>query len=160
MKKLLFCLVTAFVGVFLFAAVSSADEVKTDDFTITLADGWTQPDPVQNADGTTIAIVQYPDGTGAVSIAVTPAPLSAKELAEQTLNNMKAGGFTVSSPVASGESYVGEFSQQQAKGVSYFTSNGRKGSVVTIVGTDTAQGKDFLNKNFRPADAKLFPASF
>lgn len=41
MKKLLFCLVTVFVGVFLFAAVSSADEMKTDDFTITLADGWT-----------------------------------------------------------------------------------------------------------------------
>ena len=73
---------------------------------------------------------------------------------------MKSGGFTVSEPVASGDSYVGEFSQQQARGVSYFTSNGKLGSVITIVGTDTRPGKDFLNKNFKAADAKLFPASF
>ena len=33
-------------------------------------------------------------------------------------------------------------------------------SVITIVGTDTKTGKDFLNKNFKSADAKLFPASF
>lgn len=160
MKKFLSCLSAAFVGVFLVAAVSFADEVKTDYFSITLADGWTQPNPAQSENGTVIAIVQYPDGTGAVSITVTPAPVPARDLAEQTLNNMKAGGFTVSTPVASGDSYVGEFSQQQAKGVSYFTSNGKTGSVITIVGTDTAPGKAFLNKNFKPADAKLFPASF
>ena len=116
--------------------------------------------PVQSANGAVVAIVQYPDGQGAVSVTVTPAPLPAKDLAVQTLNNMKSGGFTVSEPVASGDSYVGEFSQQQARGVSYFTSNGKLGSVITIVGTDTRPGKDFLNKNFKAADAKLFPASF
>lgn len=160
MKKFLSCLVTAVAGVFLIAAASFAAEVKTDYFTITLADGWTQSEPVQNANGTVVAIFQYPDGTGAVSIAVTSAPLSARDLADQTLNNMKSGGFTVSAPEASGDSYVGEFSRQQAKGICYFTSNGRKGSVITIAGTDTAPGRAFLNRNFKPADARLFPASF
>ena len=160
MKKLLSFLATGLVCTFLLASVALAEEVKTDYFTLTLSDGWKLPNPVQKANGAVVAIVQYPDGKGAVSITVTPAPLPAKDLAVQTLNNMKTGGFTVSEPVASGDSYVGEFSQQQAKGVSYFTSNGKLGSVITIVGTDTYPGKAFLNKNFKAADAKLFPASF
>ena len=160
MKKLLSFLATGLVCTFLLAPVALAEEVKTDYFTLTLSDGWKLPNPVQKANGAVVAIVQYPDGKGAVSVTVTPAPLPAKDLAVQTLNNMKSGGFTVSEPVASGDSYVGEFSQQQARGVSYFTSNGKLGSVITIVGTDTRPGKDFLNKNFKAADAKLFPASF
>ena len=160
MKKFMSCLATGLVSVFLLASVALAEDVKTDYFTLALSDGWTMPKPVQSANGAVVAIVQYPDGQGAVSVTVTPAPLPAKDLAVQTLNNMKSGGFTVSEPVASGDSYVGEFSQQQAKGVSYFTSNGKLGSVITIVGTDTRPGKDFLNKNFKAADAKLFPASF
>ena len=160
MKKFLSCLVTGLVSVFLLASVALAEDVKTEYFTLALSDGWTMPQPVQSADGAVVAIVQYPDGKGAVSVTVTPAPLPAKDLAVQTLNNMKSGGFTVSEPVASGDSYVGEFSQQQAKGVSYFTSNGKLGSVITIVGTDTDPGKAFLNKNFKAADANLVPASF
>ena len=160
MKKFLSCLTTGLVSIFLLATVAFAEDVKTDYFTLTLSDGWTMPKPVQSANGAVVAIVQYPGGKGAVSVTVTPAPLPAKDLATQTLNNMKAGGFTVSDPVASGDSYVGEFSQQQAKGISYFTSNGKLGSVITIVGTDTKPGKDFLNKNFKSADAALFPASF
>ena len=160
MKKFLSCLVTGLVSVFLLASVALAEEVKTEYFTLALSDGWTMPKPVQSANGAVVAIVQYPDGKGAVSVTVTPAPLPAKDLAVQTLNNMKSGGLTVSEPVAAGDSYVGEFSQQQARGVSYFTSNGKLGSVITIVGTDTKPGKDFLNKNFKSADAKLFPASF
>ena len=160
MKKFSSCLITCLVSLFLMASGALAEEVKTDYFTLNLTDGWNQPKPVQNANGTVISIVQYPDGKGAVSITVTPAPLSAKDLATQTLNNMKTGGFTVSEPRASGDSYIGEFSQKQARGISYFTSNGKIGSVITIVGTDINPGKDFLNKSFKAADAKLFPASF
>ncbi len=160
MKKFLSFLTAGLVSVFLLAAVAVADEVKTDYFTITLSDGWTQPKPSQSANGMVSTILPYPDGKGAVSITVTPVPLSAKELASQTLNNMKSGGFTVSEPIASGDSYIGEFSQKQAKGVSYFSSNGKIGSVITIVGTDLNPGKAFLNKNFKSTDKKLFPASF
>lgn len=160
MNKFLSCLTTGLISVLLLASVALAEDVKTDYFTLTLSDGWSMPSPVQSANGATVAIMQYPDGAGAVSVTVTPVPLPARDLALQTLNNMKSGGFTVSEPAASGDSYVGEFSQQQAKGVSYFTSNGKLGSVITIVGTDTAPGKDFLNRNFKSADPRLFPSSF
>lgn len=160
MKRFLTFLTAGLVSVFLFASAALAEEVKTDYFTLTLSDGWAMPKPVQAVNGTVFAVVQYPNGQGAVSITVTPVPLSAGELATQTLTNMKSGGFTVSEPVASGDSYVGEFSQAQAKGISYFTSNGKVGSVITIVGTDTGAGKEFMKKNFKPLDAKLFPASF
>ena len=61
------------------------------------------PKPVQSANGAVVAIVQYPDGQGAVSVTVTPAPLPAKDLAVQTLNNMKSGAASpFSEPVASG----------------------------------------------------------
>lgn len=78
------------------AAVALADEVKTGCFPLILSNGWTQPKPTQSANGTVIAIVQYPDGTGAVSIAVTHAPLPARDPATLTVDNMKTGGFTVS----------------------------------------------------------------
>ena len=160
MKKLPSLLIAGLLGMLMLASAALAEDVKTDYFTLALSDGWTLPQPAQSANGAVIAIVQYPDGQGAVSIAVTPVSLSAKELANQTLSNMKAGGFTVSEPSISGDTYVGEFSQAQAKGVSYFTSNGKAGSVITIVGIDINAGRDFLNRNFRAVDAKLFPASF
>lgn len=46
------------------AAVALADEVKTGCFPLILSNGWTQPKPAQSANGTVIAIVQYPDGKG------------------------------------------------------------------------------------------------
>ena len=94
------------------------------------------------------------------TVTVTPAPLSAKDLATQTLTNMKARGFTVSEPVASGDSYVGEFSKDKAKGISYFCSNGKIGSVITIVGASVEAGKKLLKDNFKPLDSKLFPSAF
>lgn len=160
MKRFLTFLTAGLVSVFLFASAALAEDVKTDYFTLTLSDGWTMPKPVQSANGAVFAVVQAPDHKGAVSIAVTPVALPAKDLATQTLTNMKSGGFTVSEPAASGDSHIGEFSQAQTKGVSYFTANGKAGSVITIVGTDTGAGKEFMKKNFKPLDAKLFPASF
>ena len=160
MKRFLTLLTVGLVSVLLFASAAPAEEVKNDYFTLNVSDGWTMPEPAQSVNGAVFAIVQYPDGLGAVSVTVTPVPLSAKELAAQTLANMKSGGFTVSEPVASGDSYIGEFSQAQARGVSYFTANGKVGSVITIVGVNIDDGKKFLNKNFKALDARLFPASF
>ena len=44
--------------------------------------------------------------------------------------------------------------------MSYFSSNGRLGCVVTIVGSDTAKGRELLNNNLKPVDARLFPSSY
>ena len=148
------------MGILLCASTALAAEVKTDHFTLNLPSGWTQPQPPQSANGATVAIFQNAKEQIAVTVTVTPAPLSAKDLATQTLTNMKARGFTVSEPVASGDSHVGEFSKDKAKGISYFCSNGKIGSVITIVGASVEAGKKLLKDNFKPLDSKLFPSAF
>ena len=160
MKKFLTFLSTGLISVLICAAVAVAAEVKTDYFTLNLPSEWVQPQPAQSMNGAVVAMVQNTDDKTAVSIAVTLVALPAKTLADQTLANMKTKGFTVSEPVVCGNSYAAEFSQKQAKGISYFSSNGKCGSVVTIIGTSTDTGKKFLNENFKATDATLFPASF
>ncbi|WP_337464223.1 hypothetical protein [Desulfovibrio sp.] len=107
-----------------------------------------------------MAILQNAAEQTVITVAVTPVPLSAKDLAIQTIANMKAAGFTTTEPVASGDSYVGEFSKEQVKGVSYFSANGKLGSVITIMGASLDAGKKMLKDNLKPADSKLFPTDF
>ena len=160
MQKVLTLTATCLLGILLCASAALADEVRTDHFTLNLPSGWTQPQPVQSAQGATMAILQNAAEQTVVTVAVTPVPLSAKDLAIQTIANMKAAGFTTTEPVASGDSYVGEFSKEQVKGVSYFSANGKLGSVITIMGASLDAGKKMLKDNLKPADSKLFPASF
>lgn len=160
MKRLLSLLLAGVAGLALCVSVAMAATIETDYFSLDLPEGWTQPQPVQSANGAVVAVAQNPAAQSAVSITVTPAPLPAKDLATQTLANMKTGGFTVSEPVASGNIYVGEFAQGPAKGVSYFGSNGQLGSVITVLGASTDPGKALLNSHFKAKDSKLFPASF
>ena len=159
-KRLLSLLLAGVAGLVLCVSVAMAAAIETDYFTLDLPAGWTQPQPVQKANGAVVAVVQNTAAQSAVSITVTPVPLPAKDLATQTLANMKTGGFTVSDPVAVGDIYVGEFSNGPAKGVSYFGSNGTAGCVVTVLGASTDAGKALLNAHFKSKDSKLFPASF
>lgn len=163
MQKVLTFTATCLLGILLCASAALAAEVKTDYFTLNLPSGWTQPQPVQpvqSAQGATMAILQNAAEQTVVTVAVTPVPLSAKDLATQTLTNMKAAGFTVSEPVASGDSYMGEFSKEQVKGISYFSANGKLGSVITIMGASLDAGKKMLKDNLKPVDSKLFPTDF
>lgn len=107
MQKVLTLTATCLLGILLCASAALADEVRTDHFTLNLPSGWTQPQPVQSAQGATMAILQNAAEQTVVTVAVTPVPLSAKDLAIQTIANMKAAGFTTTEPVASGDSYVG-----------------------------------------------------
>ena len=100
MQKVLTLIATCLLGILLCASAALAAEVKTDHFTLNLPSGWTQPQPVQSAQGATMAILQNAAEQTVVTVAVTPVPLSAKDLATQTIANMKAAGFTVSEPVA------------------------------------------------------------
>ena len=160
MTKFMTFLASGLMSVLLFASAALADEVKTDYFTIALTDEWTQPQPVQSGNGALLAIFQHATDKSVLSVAITPTALPAKDVAGQTLANMKASGFTVSEIEPFGESCKAEFSQNQSNGVSYFTSNGKVNSVVTIIGKDIDAGRAFMNKNFKAVDAKLFPAEF
>ena len=159
MKKFLTVLTAGLASVFLFISVALAEDIKTDYFTLKLPSGWTLPQPAKEANGALFVVMQNASDNSMVSIAVTPVNLSAEKLAEATIENMKKGGITTSDAVASGRSYVAEFSQNQAKGVSYFTSNGKAGSVVTMLG-DRDKAKSMLKKNLKPVDKNLFPSSY
>ena len=98
MQKVLTLTATCLLGILLCASAALADEVKTDHFTLNLPSGWTQPQPVQSAQGATMAILQNAAEQTVITVAVTPVPLSAKDLAIQTIANMKAAGFTTSEP--------------------------------------------------------------
>lgn len=55
---------------------------------------------------------------------------------------------------------MGEFSKEQVKGISYFSANGKLGSVITIMGASLDTGKKMLKDNLKPVDSKLFPTDF
>lgn len=160
MQKVLTLTATCLLGILLCASAALAAEVKTDHFTLNLPSGWTQPQPVQSAQGATMVILQNAAEQTVVTVAVMPVPLPAKDLATQTITNMKTAGFTVSKPVASGDSYLVEFSKDPANGINYFTSNGKLGSVITIMGASLDAGKKMLKDYLKPTDSKLFPTDF
>ena len=110
--------------------------------------------------GNTVAVVQSKKDGTAVSIAAMPSTAPIKDIATQTVDNMKAAGFKFSEMKQVGESYVVEFSKNGANGVHYFTSNGKQASVVSIIGKTLDTGKELLQKQLKPVDPKLFPASY
>ena len=133
-----------------------AEKVTTKYFTLDLPEGWTQPQPAQEGDGTLMAIFQSKKDGSAVTVTVLTNPMPAKDVAAQTVANMKQGGVNASDPVEKDGAYMSTFSQGQGKGVSYFASNGKEFSVTTVLGPNTDTGAELLKK-FKPADAKLFP---
>lgn len=60
MQKVLTLTATCLLGILLCASAALADEVKTDHFTLNLPSGWTQPQPVQSAQGATMASSRTP----------------------------------------------------------------------------------------------------
>lgn len=69
-----------------FAVPAWAAEVKTQYFSLALPGGWTQPQPVQNANGTSLAIFQNKKDGSAVTITVVSNGMSAKDAATQTID--------------------------------------------------------------------------
>lgn len=159
MRSVFSKIVFAFTFVLLMAAFvvpAQAKEVKTAYFTLDLPAGWTQPRPVQEVNGAVVAlVVNQKDGT-AVSISVMPAPMTAEDIAKQTLDNMKKGGMKVEEPKEKDGLYEAAFSQGAGKGMSWFGSNGTVCAVTTVVGKSVEPGKALL-KGLKSSDDKLFP---
>ena len=161
MKKFLAVCGSSLRTVLLLAVAVCAQEVKTNYFTLDLPADWKMPGKVQTMpNGNTVAVVQSTKDGTAVSIAAMPSTAPIKDIATQTVENMKKGGFTFSEMKQVGDSYVVEFSKGVVKGIHYFTSNGKQASVVSIIGKTFDTGKELLQKQLKPADAKLFPASY
>ena len=129
MKKFLAVCGSSLLTVLLLAVAVCAQEVKTDYFTLDLPADWKMPGKVQKMpNGNTVAVVQSKKDGTAVSIAAMPSTAPIKDIATQTVDNMKAAGFKFSEMKQVGESYVVEFTKNGANGVHYFTSNGKQAS--------------------------------
>ncbi|WP_297829263.1 hypothetical protein [uncultured Desulfovibrio sp.] len=138
------------------AVPAQAAEVKTKYFSIDLPADWTQPQPVQEAQGSLVALFANSKDGSAVTITVVANPMSAKDVAAQTVANMKSGGMSPSDPVEKDGLYETSFSQGPGKGMSWFGSNGKEFAVTTVLGSSLDSGRALL-KGLKPVDASLFP---
>lgn len=138
------------------AVPAQAAEVKTKYFSIDLPADWIQPQPVQEAQGSLVALFANSKDGSAVTITVVANPMSAKDVAAQTVANMKSGGMSPSDPVEKDGLYETSFSQGPGKGMSWFGSNGKEFAVTTVLGSSLDSGRALL-KGLKPVDASLFP---
>ncbi len=142
------------------AVPAQAAEVKTKYFSIDLPADWTQPQPVQEAQGSLVALFANSKDGSAVTITDIEKqikyPMSAKDVAAQTVANMKSGGMSPSDPVEKDGLYETSFSQGPGKGMSWFGSNGKEFAVTTVLGSSLDSGRALL-KGLKPVDASLFP---
>ncbi len=154
--KRFFAVCGGLLAVLLLAVGVRAEEVKNEFFILDLPSGWTvvQDDTPKGAVNIVAVSANQKD---MLSVAVTPAPASLKEICTQVCEALKASGISVSDPIKSGDSYVVEFSQGAARGRQYFTSNGKLASAVSLMGDG---GKEIMKKHFKPVDPKLFPKSY
>ncbi len=138
------------------AVPAQAAEVKTKYFSIDLPADWTQPQPVQEAQGSLVALFANSKDGSAVTITVVANPMSAKDVAAPTVANRKSGGMSPSDPVEKDGLYETSFSQGPGKGMSWFGSNGKEFAVTTVLGSSLDSGRALL-KGLKPVDASLFP---
>ena len=158
--KRIFAVCGSLLAVLLLTVAVCAEEVKTDYFTLDLPADWKMPGKVQKMrDGNIVAIVQSKKDGTMVNIVVLPSTASIKDIVTQTVDNVKADGVEVSEK-KHGETYVVEFARGKVKNIQYFTSNGKQASAVGIIGKTLDTGKELLQKQLKPVDAKLFPASY
>ena len=146
------------LAVLLLAVAVRAEEIKNQYFTLELPSGW-HLESFQKVLDVSIFVVADSSRKNLANITVIglKKPSSAKEVCAMICDELKAGGVHVGEPVASGESYVVEYSNGKKNVFHYFTSTGKVASSVCFVGDD---GKELLQTYFKPVDPKLFPASY
>lgn len=145
------------------AVAMCVEEVKTDYFTLDLPADWKiLRKGKRPANDNIEVLVQHKQHGAVVNIAVIPsATMSIKDMATQTLNSRKADCLVKFAEMKKvGESYTVEYSTELLKGIHYFTSNGKQTSVVDFCSLNFDIGKEFLQKQLKPVDPKLFPASY
>ena len=161
MKKFLAVCGGSLLTVLLLAVAVCAEEVKTAHFTLDLPVDWRKAHRVQaQPNGNTLAVVQSTKDDTIVGIRIMASTGPLRDITTQTENKMRDNGCDVSEMRQVGDSYVVEFSTGIGRGIRYFTSNGKLFSAVSILGKTLDTGKEFLQKQFKPVDPKLFPSSY
>lgn len=160
MKKFLAVCGGSLLTVLLLAVAVCAEEIDTDHFTLDLPADWKSRKVETQPDGTAVAVVQSTKDGTVVGIRIMQSTGRIRDIATRIVDNMKAKGIDMSEIKQVGDSYVVEFSTGIGRGIRYFTSNGKLFSAVSILGKTLDTGKEFLQKQFKPVDPKLFPSSY
>lgn len=172
MKKTAFCLLV--LTAFIFAGHSQPEaaatkapvsenqragaQIKTKYFELTIPAGWFMPQPVKQRPNDGISAVFAPEnGKMAMTINVMPAPVSAQEIAKQTVAQMIKSGLKATEPVEKNGFWVVDV-EGKAKGRAWFGADGTLCSIITIFGSDVAAANEILGA-VKGADARLIPKS-
>lgn len=133
--------------------------VKTEYFSITIPAGWSMPMPVKKVPQGMSALFGSVKGNLAVTVNVLKAPLSAKEVGNQTLANMRKGGLKTSALKEKNGLFQATVSGKTT-GVAWFGGDSKKGivSAVVILGNDDEKANTLL-RALKPVAPGLFPTS-
>lgn len=132
-------------------------KVDTKYYNVVIPSGWSMPTPIQNApdnNGYT-ALFASMSQSPAISISVMQAPVSAKQVGEMTLANMKKGGITAT-PLEEKDGLQHVMLSGKGKGSIWFGENNGTVSVTIITGDNIDKADEFLSV-LAPKAEGLFP---
>lgn len=133
--------------------------VKTEYFSLVIPKGWSMPMPAKTMPLGMSALFGTVKGNLAVTVNVLKAPLTAKEVGNQTLANMRKGGLKTSELKEKNGLYYATISGKTT-GICWFGADTGKGivSAVVVLGNDGKRANELL-KAIKPTIKGLFPTS-
>lgn len=133
-------------------------KVQTEYFSLTIPAGWSMPMPVKKNNLGMTALFGAVKSNLAVTVNVLKSPMSAKDIATQTLANMRKGGLKTGPLRTKGGLCYAEISGK-VTGVAWFGSNNKGlASAVVILGSNDSQANELL-KALKPSEKGLFPTA-
>lgn len=132
-------------------------KIETEYFDVVIPTGWSMPAPVKNMPMGISALFGIMKGDLAVTINVMKVRLSAREMAEQTLANMRKGGLKTGELKEKNGFYWATMSGK-ANGIACFGSADGLASATVIIGNDAKRANALLEA-IKPRVAGLLPAS-
>lgn len=133
-------------------------KVETKYFNLVIPQGWSMPIPVKNMpmDGIS-ALFGSMKGDLAITINVLQAPFSAKEMATQTMENMRKGGLKTGPLEKKDNLYYVRISGK-ASGIAWFGAKDGLAAATLVLGKDEEKANELLAA-LKPIKPGLFPKS-
>lgn len=138
--------------------VADSKNITTEYFNVVLPQGWIMPEKISKKPQGMSAVFANKRTGMAVTVNVLTVPVSASDLANQTIKNMRSGGLKPGKAEKIGNLYRVKISGK-ASGEAWFGSNGQICAATVILGAkpDLKVANEFFAA-FRPKDPNLFPA--
>lgn len=130
-------------------------KVSCDYFELTIPKGWSMPVPIKKMPEGVSALFGIMKGDLAVTLNVMKIDVSAKEMAEQTLANMRKGGLTAGEPTEKDGIWYADITGK-AKGLACFGAADGLASACVIVGTEPQRANELLSA-IQSSHKGLFP---